>query len=255
MAAPIRILAIAILLSVVGAARAGFVPATWDLHQPSDPIQESFVYLYPDNSGPHTFQPLTFPNVSNISAVGIAPVGGQATQIDATVSFLPNFLGMALTSVEIGPGAASGLVQGAFVFTVNDSVHTVASGNLHLPMSGQYSDNGLWARLFDYTTQEFLFQSSQYDFGRDMTYALGELVGNRTASFSGSLENTLQSGHIYRFDFLIQSVSGSVGAFSLSATSTVPEPGTLALLAVGLAGLGWSRHRPIAKGRYCGVVL
>ena len=263
MTAPKRVLGMMSLLLVSGMVHAGFMPATWDLHQPLDPIQESFVNLYPvgSDAGPLIFQPLAFPNVSNFSAGSMTPTIGQPVQIDAKVSFLPELLAIDFSRLDRGARDTYTNASGAFVFSVTANVGTIASGSLQLLSPGVYSENGLWARLFDYTTQEFLFQSSQNDYGYDKTYMLGELVGNRGSTFSGSLENTLQAGHIYRFDYSIGSGnngagdfgSSAIGAFSLSAISPIPEPGTLALLAVGLAGLGWSRHRPIAKGRNCGI--
>ncbi len=125
---------------------------------------------------------------------------------------------------------------------VTEPTRTIASGSLTLLSSGVYTENGLWARLFDYTTQEFLFQSSQYDCGYDKTYALGGTDGNRIALFSGSLENTLLPGHIYRFDYLIQSGNNSAGDFGSRAVGQfalllVPEPGSLALVFIALTAM------------------
>jgi hypothetical protein len=84
---------------------------------------------------------------------------------------------------------------------------------------------------------------------------LGGTVGNRGASFSGSLENTLIAGHIYRFDYSIGSGnsgsgdfgSNAVGAFSLNIVSAVPEPETFALMLAGLGLMGVIARRRKAK--------
>lgn len=232
-------------------ASAGFVPETWT-NTGQSPL-ESYVNLYPigADAGQQWFKPLSFPDVVNISAGTMTLTVGQPVEIAATVTFLPNELGINFTRMERGARDTYTQSQGQWIFSVTDPTQTVASGYLGLLSSGINTENGIVARLFDMTAQTFLFQSSQYDYGHDKTYQLGELVGNRGANFSGSLENTLQSGHIYLFDYLILSGnngagdfgSSAIGAFSLSAVSPVPEPSTLALLALGLAGLSYCRRK------------
>ena len=241
---------IAWLIGCVGA-NAAFIPATWE--SPGSPTQESFVTLYAvgANQGPQTFDTFSFPSVVNLSNGNIT----DKAQIDASVSFQPSTLEIDLTRLERRDRDTSTNVQGAFVFSVSESMSVVASGYLSLMPSGLPTENGLWARLFDYTTQEFLFQSSQYDNGFDKTYALGGLVGNRIASFSGSLVNTLEAGHVYRFDYILQSGnsgagnygSSAVGAFSLSSVTAVPEPETYALMLAGLGLMGVIARRRKAK--------
>jgi hypothetical protein len=239
------------LLVGLADANAGFVAASWD--SPGIPTQQSFVTLYAVGAiqGPQTFDSFSIPSVVNLSNGTIA----DKAQIDASVSFLPSTLAIDLTRLERRDRDTYTNVQGAFVFSVSESMSTVASGHLSLLPPGLPTENGLWARLFDYTTQEFLFQSSQYDYGFDKTYELGGLVGNRGASFSGSLANTLEVGHVYRFDYLLQSGnngagdfgSSALGAFSLTTVAAVPEPETYAMLLAGLGVMGAVARRRKAK--------
>lgn len=191
----------AALLLSASCAHAGFVSATWtDI---GIPPQESFVALYAigASDGPQLFSPLLSPSVTTLHAGNIS----EPAQIDATLTFVPDALGIDFTRLDRRARDTYTNGNGAFVFSVTETTNTIAAGSLSLLSPGIGTENGLWARFFDYTTQEFLFQSSQYDAGHDATYFLGGLVGNRGASFSGSLENTLFAGHIYRFDYLIQS--------------------------------------------------
>lgn len=238
---------LAVLLFTGASANAGFVSATWT--DAGSPTQESFVTLYAigASDGPQTFAPLPYPTVTNLTAGGIS----EPAQIESTLTFLPDALGIDFTRLDRRARDTYTNGNGAFVFSVTETMNTVASGSLSLLSPDIGTENGLWARLFDYTTQEFLFQSSQYDAGHDTTYLLGGMVGNRGASFSGSLENTLFAGHIYRFDYLIQSGnsgagdvgSRAIGGFSLAPVATVPEPSTLALMMAGFFGAFVSRRK------------
>lgn len=228
-------------------ANAQFATATWDIA--GQPTQKSFVTLYAigADAGPQTYDSFLFPSAVNFSNGGIA----ERAQVDATLTVSLTEIGIDFSRLERRERDTSTNANGAFVFTVTETVDTLASGSLSLLSSGINTENGLWARLFDYTTQEFLFQSSQYDYGHDKTYELGGTVGNRGASFSGSLENTLIAGHIYRFDYLISSGnngsgdfgSNAVGGFALQTVSAVPEPESYTLMLAGLSLMGVAIRR------------
>lgn len=238
---------LAVLLFTGASANAGFVSATWT--DAASPTQESFVTLYAigASDGPQHFSPLLFPSVANQSAGGVS----EPAQINATLTFRPDALGIDFTRLERRARDTSTNGNGAFIFSVTETMNTLASGSLSLLSPGVNSENGLRARLYDYTTQEFLFQSSQYDYGHDKAYKLGGNVGSHGAAFSGNLENTLFAGHIYRFDYLLQSGnngagdfgSSAIGGFSLAPVATVPEPATLALMMAGFLGAFVSRRK------------
>ncbi|MEI7458943.1 MAG: PEP-CTERM sorting domain-containing protein [Pirellula sp.] len=89
---------------------------------------------------------------------------------------------------------------------------------------------------------EVLFQSS--------VGALGNTSGNSSGTawtpfsylFVSSGTYTLEAGVINRLDLLADSVLG-IDNVQLQSAQTVPEPATLSLLGMGLAGLAFARRR------------
>ncbi len=207
----LHVMGLALLLFMSNAG-AGIVSATWDA--PGNPTQESFLTLYAvgADDGPQTFAPLSFPFVGGFNAGSTL-----ASRIESDMNFTSSGLQIDFRVLDRRARDTSTNANGAWVFSVTEPTKTIATGGLTLLSSGIYTENGLWARLFDYTTQEFLFQSSQNDYGFDKAYLLGGLVGNRGASFSGSLENTLLPGHVYSFDYSLGSGNNGAGDFGSRA--------------------------------------
>ncbi len=130
------------------------------------------------------------------------------------------------------------------------------------PATAQTPATRLNGRLFDVTAGQTLMNSFQLSRSTaNEQFVVGGLGGDDQNAFSGSLTGNLITGHEYEFgfgaltattfDLSSQTDSGSsaVGNINLTiGTSAVPEPSSLALLALSgltLLGYGWrQRQRP-----------
>lgn len=227
-------------------ANAGFVSATW----PSigQPTEESFVTVYSSGAvlGAETFKPLTFPSDTVFeTGMPLLSDGTTVSRLDAAMSLGPQELSIDYTRLDNATGRDTASSQGAWIFSVSESVQTFASGYLNTNPNGVRMNNGLFASLYDYTSDKYLFKSFQSDTAYEASYLLGGLTGNMGASFTGSLSNYLLEGHVYRYDFSISTnndsyagPSRSNGMFALTAVSAVPVPESYALMLTGLGVMG-----------------
>lgn len=230
----------AALLICGSQANAVFVSATSGT--PGIDFQQSFARLQAEARGgdEQILNPLPIPYTGQMQAQ-YAPSGDGAYAYAAeTYSLGANLLQVSVTRLDRN-GPSFVFSNGAWIFSVTETVNTVASGFLAANPSGYLNENYLSASLYDLTANLSLFDSNQADHASGGFYNLGGLVGIRVATFSGSLENVLQSGHVYRLIYGLGVSNREAGADNSFATGRislmaqpVPEPATWAMLCTGL---------------------
>jgi len=228
--------AIAALLLPCASAFAGFISANYSV--PGNDPQQTFSRAMAGGN-----EQIVYPTAFPFSVVQSDALEGTFpyARIEQTFSLSTDVLKVDVTKMERGGGPTSVLSQGAMVFEVKHNMRSLAGASLQTFGRADYA---LWVWLIDFTTEQSLFLSSQYDFGENKEYLLGGLIGNQIASFSGSLENELLAGHTYRLSYLLYA-QGSDGynsppstSFAQVSISAVPEPATYALMLVGLGVMG-----------------
>lgn len=231
----------ALLLIYGSQASAVFVSATWE--PPGNEPLQSFARLLTIARGfgdEQTLRPLPLPYTGNMTASASRAGDASYAYAAATYNLGADFLQVDVTRLDRN-APSSAISNGAWVFSVTETVRTTAAGMLVAQASGSSNEHSFEAYFTDLTTGARLFKSVQADSGNGVTYELGGLVGNRAATFEGSLENILTPGHVYGLTYLLgvsnseaaSDSSQATGRISLSAAA-VPEPGTYALFSFGI---------------------
>lgn len=244
---------IGVLLSLGSAGTyAGFMGATFD---DLGGHQESFSHLGAygrSSSDERTIKPLPIPFVSSMVA-SFAPVG------DTTVSFARQDLSLGSERLELNItdfnhiGKAAVGSDGHWLFTVSQPVATVVFGSLHVA-SDSVNQITLNSTLADLTSGTSLYESNQFDSASNGEYVIGGIANHLQGKFSGSLNNTLVPGHIYRLTYSFSTDGPDSGSGLSNSTgqlvliNAVPEPATHALVLAGLCGITFSvRRRKLSR--------
>jgi autotransporter-associated beta strand protein len=144
-----------------------------------------------------------------------------------------------LTLNNSGGGATIALAGGSHEIeapvVLADNLTVGGSGTLAFGQSSGITDNGSGYALTLNAPGGTLILSGSDSYGGGTTVTAGTLIATSSASLPAGSALTVGAGGVFIFD-PAQTVAAPVaGAASASAVAAVPEPGTLALLAVGVA--------------------
>jgi len=164
-------------------------------------------------------------------------------------------LGMALAStytITLYPITGSG-GTGGFSFTNPDAIGCYPAGSPSVSVTGESIFN---------TSNSFCVQVAAVDYNDGKTneeYGANQITGNYVEGLGGELEN--EAGKIIRFTFVAGGTnpSGFTKTYEIdnngviegsgtyhvanNASGSVPEPGILVLISVGIAALGFAARR------------
>lgn len=214
----------------------------------------------------HTYGGLTFP----ASQVLTSTAGGGEHHTTSTIDYgIVNGQTVLRYTTAQGRGGAQYTMASLYnqmEFTVDANTAYALSGLYTVDDTGVAGRSYFVSHLYDLTTNNWLVHSSQDSFATvDETFALGDLGGDSSSLFHGSLEGQLTAGHRYRWQSMLltqaypdeDSGSTATGHVQLllgspnlpsedppgDPAAAVPEPATSTLLAVALAAAALARRR------------